>query len=148
MKIEVTHKVIERMIERSKRNFLRSSSFSYEMKKLVSELHVFVIFNERLKTAAGQANTLTRREAEKMPALDKRIKKFYIDYSRKFLIIEINKKFAQRRSTHELFDTVSHELAHCVDFVIRGHISRKNRWHDKFWREIHQAMGGSGKATY
>ena len=148
MKIEVTHKVIERMIERSKRNFVQSSSFSYEIKKLVKNLRVFIIFNDRLKTTAGQADAITYNQAKKKPFLDKRYKRFLVDSARKFLIIEINKKLAQKQEADEVFDTVSHELAHCVDFVIRGYISREKPYHDKFWSTIHKAMGGCGKATF
>jgi hypothetical protein len=151
MDIEVTHKVIGRMIQRSKKNFAKSSFFSYEVKKLVSELRVFIIFNPRLKTCAGQANAVTYTEALSMD-FDMRYKRYLVDCARKYLIIEINKDLAQTDPPEEVYDTVSHEFAHCVDFVIRGfrYINgKKRKWgfHDPFWKQLHRAMGGSGNAT-
>ena len=151
MDIEVTHKVIGRMVARSNRKFAQSSFFSYEVKELVRELRVFIIFNPRLKTCAGQANAVTYTEAKKMD-IDMRYKRYLVDCARKYLIIEINKDLAQSDPPEEVYDTVSHEFAHCVDFVIRGfHYingkSRKRGFHDPFWKQLHIAMGGSGSAT-
>jgi hypothetical protein len=152
MKIDVTLQVIDRMINRSKRNFLNSSYFSDEIKKLVKGLRVIVIFNKKLKTTAGQANAITYTEALSNPYIDMRYKRYRVDSCKKFLIIEINKELAQLHSKEEVFDTVSHEFAHCVDFVIRGfhYINGKRRrrgFHDSFWKLIHIAMGGSGNST-
>jgi hypothetical protein len=151
MDIEVTHKVIGRMVARSNRKFAQSSFFSYEVKELVRELRVFIIFNPRLKTCAGQANAVTYTEAKKMD-IDMRYKRYLVDCARKYLIIEINKDLAQSDPPEEVYDTVSHEFAHCVDFVIRGfhYINGKRRkrgFHDPFWKQLHIAMGGSGSAT-
>jgi hypothetical protein len=38
-----------------------------------------------------------------------------------------------------IYEIVSHELAHCIDFIVRGESN-----HDAPWREIHQLMGGTG----
>lgn len=136
------------MVDRSKRNFLKSNFFSPELKKLVKNLRVFIVFNNKLKTTLGQADSITHYQAKKRKDIDKRYKSFKVDSCKKFLIIEINKSKAQKQKTKEIFDTVSHEFAHCVDFVIRGHVSRKNQFHDSFWKNLHQAMGGSGETTY
>jgi hypothetical protein len=40
----------------------------------------------------------------------------------------------------KIYDIISHEIAHCIDFVIRG-----NSFHDDYWRFIHKEMGGSGE---
>jgi predicted SprT family Zn-dependent metalloprotease len=148
MKKKITFSLLQRMVEVSKKNFIKSTLFSFEIKKLVKDLRVFIIFNNRLKTTVGQADAITYLEAKKRDDIDKRYKRFLVDSSRKFLIIEINKELSQTQSEKEVFDTVSHELAHCVDFVIRGYKSRKKRYHDSYWRTLHKAMGGSGKTTY
>lgn len=36
-------------------------------------------------------------------------------------------------------DTISHEIAHMVDFAIRGRSG-----HDSFWKVLHRKLGGSG----
>jgi hypothetical protein len=153
MKIEVTEKVIQRMIARSKRNFVRSGYFSPEVTRIVKNLRILIVFNKKLKTAAGQANALTYNQAIREFKVDKRYKSYIVDQRKKYLIIEINQAMAQRDAKEEVFDTVSHEVAHCVDFVIRGYKfvssgAARKRYHDEFWREIHLAMGGSGKTTY
>lgn len=44
---------------------------------------------------------------------------------------------------HEILkDTVPHEVAHLVEYIIRGELS-----HSKYWRGYCIALGGSGKAT-
>lgn len=149
MKIEITEKLIQRMIARSKRNFARSGYFSSEISNLVKKMRVLIVFNKRLKTCAGQAVALTYNQAIKQFKVDKRYKSYIVDRRKKYLIIEINQALAQRDPPDEVFDTVSHEVAHCIDFVIRGYrfISNgtaRRRYHDDFWREIHLAMRGSG----
>lgn len=42
-----------------------------------------------------------------------------------------------------LDDTVSHEIAHMVDFAIRGKTG-----HDRLWKIIHRSLGGNGKRCY
>jgi predicted SprT family Zn-dependent metalloprotease len=42
-----------------------------------------------------------------------------------------------------LNNTVSHELAHIIDFMIRG---KSN--HDRYWVAIHRRLGGNGKACH
>jgi hypothetical protein len=39
-----------------------------------------------------------------------------------------------------IYEIVSHELAHCIDFIIRG-----ESFHDEEWRKIHRLMGGTGE---
>lgn len=42
-----------------------------------------------------------------------------------------------------LNNTISHELAHVIDFMNRG---KSN--HDRYWASIHRRMGGNGKACH
>lgn len=43
-------------------------------------------------------------------------------------------------SYRRTYEIVSHELAHCFDFIIRG-----DSFHDEPWRSIHRRMGGTGE---
>ena len=38
-----------------------------------------------------------------------------------------------------VYEIISHELAHCIDFIVRG-----ESYHDEEWRKIHQLMDGTG----
>ena len=65
-----------------------------------------------------------------------------------YFIIEINPRLIIIDPPKEVYDTVSHELAHCLDFKIRGFYDRKGAPdHDEFWSFLHRRMGGNGKAT-
>lgn len=46
----------------------------------------------------------------------------------------------ERYNKAHTYEIVSHELAHCIDFLIRG-----DSFHDEPWREIHRLMGGTGE---
>jgi predicted SprT family Zn-dependent metalloprotease len=150
--MKITQSVIERMILRSKRHFVKSSFFDSETLKIVKDLRIFWIFNKKLKTTAGQANSLSYNEAVKILKVDKRYKRYLVDSCKRYLVIEINKRLAQRQKKETVYDTVSHEVAHCIDFVLRGHMYINGRarrgFHDKFWKNIHKATGGDGKATF
>jgi hypothetical protein len=39
-----------------------------------------------------------------------------------------------------IYEIVSHELAHCIDFIVRG-----ESYHDEEWRKIHRLCGGTGE---
>ena len=58
--------------------------------------------------------------------------------------IMLSKAIMERSSEEEKYQTVSHELAHIVDFYFRNGKSK----HDQIWRKIHSYMGGDGKRTH
>ena len=58
--------------------------------------------------------------------------------------IMLSKAIMERSSEEEKFQTVSHELAHIVDFYFRNGKSK----HDQIWRKIHSYMGGDGKRCH
>lgn len=63
-------------------------------------------------------------------------------------IIELNSCTLNKRNKTELYDTVSHELAHLLEFRINGYNNRKHyRYHNKVWKQLHRWMGGSGLAV-
>lgn len=55
------------------------------------------------------------------------------------LTIEINPEIVHL-GQKIIYDVVSHELAHCIDYVARG-----TSTHDNNWKYIHKLMGGSGE---
>lgn len=54
--------------------------------------------------------------------------------------IEINPWAYQNDSNRE--DTITHELAHAIDFDFRGYTK-----HDEIWKNIHKLLGGTGNRT-
>ena len=64
-----------------------------------------------------------------------------------YYIIEINPRLVILDPPKEVYDTISHELAHCLDFKIRGFYDRKGAPdHDEFWSFLHRRMGGDGES--
>jgi hypothetical protein len=58
------------------------------------------------------------------------------------LAILINKDVIKYKSK-DFYEVISHELAHCIDYVLRGRTG-----HDKQWRHLHKLMNGTGKAKF
>lgn len=54
--------------------------------------------------------------------------------------IKLSKELMNRMDGDEQFDTITHELAHIIDFAYR-----LNSDHGPIWKKIHSFMGGSGK---
>jgi predicted SprT family Zn-dependent metalloprotease len=139
------------MISRSKKNFAKSFFYGSDVKRFVKKLRVIVRFNKRLRSIAGQAYVISYKDLLKLiKKVDKRIRYYCIETSKDYLIIELNKKLLTKKSKKFLFDTVSHELAHCVDFILRGYVknTKRKQFHDYYWKAIHISMGGDGAATY
>jgi predicted SprT family Zn-dependent metalloprotease len=83
-----------------------------------------VVINPRLRVAAGRARArldiVTRRPS-------------YVE-------IELNPSLFNRINDAEQYNTVSHEVAHVVDYFIRG-----DSGHDYFWQNLHHLAGGTGE---
>lgn len=57
--------------------------------------------------------------------------------------IHLNREMFYRVDEKEQYDTVSHELAHLIDYKVRLTSN-----HDYLWRSIHRTMGGSGSRCF
>jgi predicted SprT family Zn-dependent metalloprotease len=97
------------------------SSMRQDYKDKLANMTVRVVFNSRLKSTGGRAR-LGRNRAHD---------------------IELNPTVMKNATPDERFNTTAHELAHCLDYEIRG---RSN--HDKFWKSLHLAMGGSAERCH
>lgn len=150
LKIAFTPKVAYRMIDRAKRTFARypSRTVSNDWKLLLNNLQVFIVINPKLKTTAGTACFVRVREARNLFAIPRTFPPVTVDGVEGYMIIEINPKLVVLDTPQEVYDTVSHELAHCLDYKIRGWYGRDDpSFHDEFWSFLHKRMGGDGKAT-
>lgn len=141
MKYSFTEKTVIRYIDRSATNFYRSNVQEYKKRVLENLLPCLSIeMSSKLKTTWGQAYTLGTHE--------KRVDKMNLTVSPVeltglselyYIVLAVNTRVLQWAKPQDNFDTVSHELAHCLDFVLRG-----DSFHDEYWRELTIAMGGSG----
>jgi hypothetical protein len=59
------------------------------------------------------------------------------------LVIDLSQKLLSKAGEAEQFQDVSHELAHILDFAIRG-----TSGHDQHWQNLHALMGGDGKRCH
>ena len=136
------------MINRAKRTFIRypSRSVSPDWKHALAGLQVFIVINLKLKTTAGCATFMRQRAARKVFQIPKELKPTLVDDVLGYFIMEINPKLVVAGTPKEVYDTVSHELAHCLDFKIRGFFGKDdNSFHDHFWSFLHKRMGGNGE---
>jgi hypothetical protein len=138
------------MVDRAKRIFSNypSRTVSKDWKDILNNLQVFIVINPKLQTTAGTACFVRTREGRNLFSIPKTFAPLKVDGVYGYMIIEINPKLIVLHSPSEVYDTVSHELAHCLDYKIRGWYSRSDRsFHDDFWSFLHKRMGGNGKAT-
>jgi hypothetical protein len=149
LKIQFTPKVAYRMIERAKRTFINypCATVKSEWKEILKDLQVFIVINPKLKTTAATAGFIKTPTARRSFKIPKEYPTTKVDGRNGYLIIEINPKYIVLDPAAEVYDTVSHELAHCLDYKIRGYYARTTAsYHDEFWRKLHLRMGGTGIA--
>ena len=139
------------MINRAKRAFCSypHHTVSKEWKTTLKRLQVHIILNEYLRTTAGTCSFVRSKTAKKLFNISESdYKPLFINGVYGHIIIELNPKSLILDSPEEVYDTVSHELAHALDFAIRGYYKSNKTDHDEFWTFIHRRMGGSGKQHY
>lgn len=148
MKIRFTPKVAYRMVDKAKRIFCNypHNTVPLAWKVALRYLRVFIVINPKLQTTAGTACFVRVRAARKLFQIPKKYPPIKVDGVKGYLIIEINPKLVVLDDAAEVYDTVSHELAHCLDYVLRGWYDRTEAsWHDEFWSFLHKRMGGDGQ---
>lgn len=147
MQIQFTPKVAYRMIDRAKRNFIAypHDSVAPAWKKILKTLQVFIVINPMLKTTHGTACFVPLAMSRRLFQIPEEYSPITVDGKLGHLVIEINPKIVILSTSQEVFDTLSHELAHCLDFVLRGFYNKtEEQVHDKFWSFLHKRMGGNG----
>ena len=64
----------------------------------------------------------------------------YCNYAEGEYEIRISKHYVRYHSEEKVRDLILHEIAHALDYKIRGETN-----HDEFWKEIFRRIGGSGE---
>ncbi len=82
-----------------------------------------VVINPRLRVAAGRARARMGTISRKPHSVE----------------IELNPSVFAKIEESEQYNTVSHEIAHVVDYFLRGDSN-----HDYIWQNIHRLAGGNG----
>tara|TARA_R110002096_G_scaffold428402_1_gene640035 strand:- start:163 stop:663 length:501 start_codon:yes stop_codon:yes gene_type:complete len=65
------------------------------------------------------------------------------EWGRNVKLIELSKPLTELNSKEEVLDTILHEIAHALDFQIRGFSN-----HDYIWRKIAKGIGCNGERCY
>ena len=144
MRQNLTKQSIEEMITEAKSIFFASDRPSRE-KKLLREIVPFIYFNDKLKTTWGRAWVCHSYDPERhMVGVDKSLERVLVEGRKSWFILEMNPA-SQHAPVNEVRDTVSHELAHLLDFRISGWYIRYKEDHHQGWKNIHLAMGGNGE---
>lgn len=113
--------MFKRDIATAKRKF-EDSSLTPKWKNAMDTMVLHLKINTRLKTCAGRCK---------------------FDRGTKEATIEINPKIFARQTVEERYNTVSHELAHAVEFYVTN-----NSNHGSQWKTLHRAMGGSAERCH
>lgn len=146
MKTRLALKYIDKLTERAKRNFYKSDQPD-KTKEIFSTLDPHVLFTDNWRVTYGMAYVVEYQSLDRLLMGFKRSdKRYLVDKKRQHMVTEYSTK-CQFIEPCQLFDVVSHELAHCLDFILRGFVMDRNKrkgFHDDFWARLHQDMGGTG----
>ena len=144
MRQKFTYDLIQEMIEKSKETLYLSGRSDHE-KDILNSITPYVHINKRLQAVVGRAFLAhTKHVFTKKHAIREKIDPIMVQGRKSFFIMELN-MCNQNLPKYEVYDTVSHELAHLLDFYLVGFYNRSKQYHHNGWRDLHIAMGGSGR---
>jgi hypothetical protein len=141
--INVNH--IISMIYKAKTVFLESNAPKH-LKRLFEKMNPFIVINDDTR-AMGTAYIVHRgnREAETHNIPNFREPSRFQGRT-VWHVIEISKELHNTNNLEEVYDTVSHELAHLLEYHVNGYYNRTMKtFHNKDWKYIHLCMGGNGQ---
>jgi predicted SprT family Zn-dependent metalloprotease len=114
-----------RHCEQATQNF-QNKSLDEKSKTTLSTMKYTVVINKRLRTKAAVASMTTNKVT-----------------GVRVLKMELGLAILNRVTPEQQFEIVSHELAHLLDFALRGDSN-----HDGVWKRIHKSMGGTGERCH
>lgn len=140
----LTKELIEGMVYDAKKCFFDSNRSDRE-KYLLNEITPFIYLNDRLRKTWGVAWICHMYHPDRYDiGIPNNYPRAKIEGRFGRFILEINPS-SQYASKHDVCDTVSHELAHLLDFRLNGYYNRDKKYHHQGWKDIHRAMGGNGE---
>lgn len=131
------------------KEIFRESDAPNEYKDVLDSIHPFIIFDDIGNGIYGRAYLGHSKMFEVVEyGISNIIPSIQYEGRKCWHIIELSSIFLNKRNRVNLYDTVSHELAHLLEFRINGYNKRKHyRYHNKVWKQIHRWMGGSALAV-
>ena len=147
MKIAFTPEVAYRLIKKAKQNF-KNSGASQEWKDALDKLTVYVSVKESMilrKQQAWAVAWLVNKSWAKSYGIDPTEPMVKVDGKKWWIVLEFSLDKINTADPKSAFNLVTHELAHALDYVIRGF---GNATHDAVWSSMHQLMGGDEKYRF
>jgi Mlc titration factor MtfA (ptsG expression regulator) len=145
LKIAFTPLVAYRLVNRAKRNFLKSKARDH-WKSVCIDLPVLFRLNNKVSKAwnptYGEATLITKKDnlTFNYGIVNEPMVKCGINLA--WLVIELNAWVVSCNSPLANFNLVTHEFAHCLDFVLRGKMMPDKTCHDEFFQDLNKFMGG------
>lgn len=146
MKIAFTPTVAKNLIRRAKNNFRRHPYAPQPWKEIFEQLHVFVAINEVFSCdeRAMAMSWMLNDFYGKKYGIDPNFAKTKVGKTEWWLCLEFQAKVVCEADGPSLFNLVTHELSHSLDYVIRGKMQETNEEsHDEFFRVLMTFMGGT-----
>lgn len=128
--------IADKMIQKAKNNFYKSPTPN-DWKAKLKELKIIIKLNPRFTSTAGMMifdDYYSGMPFDNISTFNGNLGKW---------TIILNPKNIIRDPYKEVFQVVSHELAHALDFIVNKNAQRN--FHNPIWKYIHKAMGGDGE---
>lgn len=104
----------------------KEKSIEKYIERFYCRIYLDVKISDRIKTYWASCEAETKKE---------KIKGFVLTFNSELFSPKMTIKFRR--------EIITHELAHCIDDVMRG--VNTERYHDEHWQKIHKLLGGTGK---
>lgn len=138
---------VKRIITQCRKNFIKSKYSLHGEKTICRHTVPIIAFNGWIKNNMGFAycihpNLPEQKNLRRRFNLSKNTANMYLpsdEVVKHYLVIDISKEIF-RYSEDILFELVSHEFAHCIQYLI----CYNSDDHGEEWQRFHKGMGGSG----
>lgn len=145
MKNAFTPAVAYRLIEKAKTNFSRHPYAPNAWKAVFNKLHMFVAISEKIPgcPSAWAMAWMLNDYHGKTYGIDPLAPKTKVGKREWWLCLEFQAQAVCMADGPSLFNLVTHEVAHCLDYVIRGKMQEADEAHDEFFKVLMGMMGGT-----
>lgn len=146
MKNVFTPSVAKNLIKRAKNNFRCHPHAPATWKDIFDQLHVFVAINDGFtdNEHAMAMSWMLNDYYGRLYGIDPTFTKTKIGTTEWWLCLEFQAKVVCEADETSLFNLVSHELSHSLDYVIRGKMQETDeKVHDEFFCVLRSFMGGT-----
>lgn len=146
MKIAFTPTIAYNLIKRAKNNFRRHPYAPQVWKDIFDKLQIYVAIAETIPESPNcwAMSWLLNDYHGKTYGIDPQAPKTKIGNKEWWLCVEFQINAVCEADGPSLFNLVTHEVAHSLDYVIRGKMQATNEEsHDEFFKVLMGMMGGT-----